>query len=373
MGEARATVSPEPERYATLDAWRGLACLLVVGFHAVGRWVDETHQGLACAPIRLLGAGGSIGVPLFFTISGWCIAAAAGVAAAAGTPARRFLARRFRRIYPPYFAALALAVLLALAGRVLSLGPPDGPVWDRTDVGAHWITNLTLLEEPLQMFGVEPVHVIAPAWSLDHEQQFYVFMAFLFAAAAATTRRRALVAMSVLSVAATAAFGARRLGILLDTWPLFALGIWAHERGRAREPRGRLGLDLWAGGTVAALLAAYAIRTGRLGQEAKQVVICAAFAVGLVALRRHDAALMRSAPVRLLAALGRRSYSLYLVHFPIVMTIGDALYPAGWTRGPRLYATALLSTAVSLAVAWVFYRVVERRFLSRPPTVPDSP
>ena len=64
-------------RLTLLDAWRGVACMSVVLFHAFGRYVDESHVGLAFAPMRLVAAGGWIGVPLFFTISGYCMAATA--------------------------------------------------------------------------------------------------------------------------------------------------------------------------------------------------------------------------------------------------------------------------------------------------------
>src|SRR5207244_2971043 len=124
-----------------------------------------------------------------------------------------------------------------------------------------------------------------------------------------------------------------------------------------------LAWDLWAGGTAATTLLAYGFARGRLGQEAKQVVICAAFALALVALRPRDAALAKSRAVSALSWVGRRSYSIYLLHFPVVMSAGDSLYLLGWTRGWRLYPAALLSSAFAVALALAFYRLVERPFL----------
>jgi peptidoglycan/LPS O-acetylase OafA/YrhL len=58
-------------RYRSLDMWRGVACLMVVVFHSCFYADRSTTPWLG----RLIGLGW-LGVPIFFAISGFCVAAA---------------------------------------------------------------------------------------------------------------------------------------------------------------------------------------------------------------------------------------------------------------------------------------------------------
>ena len=94
-------VLPQPKcpRYASLDAWRGAACLMVItvphstmyaGAKARFDWSDPSSWFI------LLAQWMWIGVPIFFVISGYCIAATADCAAKAGCGSRTILRCRFR-------------------------------------------------------------------------------------------------------------------------------------------------------------------------------------------------------------------------------------------------------------------------------------
>ena len=75
---------PRQPRYDSLDLWRGVACLVVVAYHAAVYTHSDAfettlraHGGTAAE--WLLAAVGRFwfGVPVFFVISGYCIAASA--------------------------------------------------------------------------------------------------------------------------------------------------------------------------------------------------------------------------------------------------------------------------------------------------------
>jgi peptidoglycan/LPS O-acetylase OafA/YrhL len=114
--------APRQPRYDSLDLWRGLACLLVVVFHTTyGDTVTyASKQSLADHGGRtvewLLAFTGEfwVGVPVFFVISGYCIAASADSSRRKPHAAGRFFVRRFRRIYPPLWVFLAGCVLAIL-------------------------------------------------------------------------------------------------------------------------------------------------------------------------------------------------------------------------------------------------------------------
>ena len=187
-----------PSRYESLDVWRGVACLLVVLFHSAVYVANGEFDA------RVRTAGGSVsdwlivvvgrfwvGVPLFFVVSGYCIAASADATRAGGRVGRYFV-RRLRRIYPPLWAAVALSTVAAL-----SLPPAvrPGPTSEGMPVHAtpaemsawQWVGSLTLTESwRPSVVGPERRYAMGHLWTLCYEEQFYVLVGLILLAA--TTR-----------------------------------------------------------------------------------------------------------------------------------------------------------------------------------------
>jgi peptidoglycan/LPS O-acetylase OafA/YrhL len=117
--ETRTAISG---RLRSIDALRGAAALGVVLYHAAGTIVlPASSSGIerwTIQPVQWFSSFGYTGVFLFFVISGFCIHLQwARVAATGATPQIHFFAfwkRRVRRLYPPYLAALALYLIIAL-------------------------------------------------------------------------------------------------------------------------------------------------------------------------------------------------------------------------------------------------------------------
>src|SRR5438270_12466096 len=102
-----------------LDVWRGLFCLVVLLEHAgVALWsgADEVvgwEGGVRWAVKYALTL--NFGTPLFFVMSGYCIASCLDSARRRGTTPAEFLHKRFWRIFPTYWAALFGFVALVAA------------------------------------------------------------------------------------------------------------------------------------------------------------------------------------------------------------------------------------------------------------------
>src|SRR4051794_6302491 len=110
----RADQPPEQSgsstRYQMLDVWRGVVCLLVVLEHAgVALWQMDYHGSSAWEGWLRFGLAKSLqfdlGSPLFFVMSGYCIAACLAGARRRGTAPGAFLLRRIWRIFPTYWVA----------------------------------------------------------------------------------------------------------------------------------------------------------------------------------------------------------------------------------------------------------------------------
>jgi len=96
----------------SLDIARGLAALFVFSFHLSTNIADVSPM------LGALARYGYMGVPIFFVISGYCMAASAQRILSRNLPAGSFLRKRFLRIYPAFWASILviMATPYLLAG-----------------------------------------------------------------------------------------------------------------------------------------------------------------------------------------------------------------------------------------------------------------
>jgi peptidoglycan/LPS O-acetylase OafA/YrhL len=331
---ARSQPQPVDTRYRSLDAWRGLAALAVVVYHLLNPW---RRSGMS--PVWLLGW---TGVSVFFVVSGYCVLAA--IHRQQNATAGQFLRRRWRRIFPPYWASIAVTVGCALVALPFNRGSSAElhlPAW-------LWLSIGTLT----QTLVGEPSVVNLAYWSLCYEAQFYLVVALV---ALLSVRRRPL-ALLLLTVAAAVyrhfPSSCRVEGLFLLHWTAFASGMVAYGWRDARYGRA------WS----LAMLAVVAVDWGvspqlRLGASLLAAVL-------LVGLAPFDEWLVARAPIGLLARVGVFSYSLYLIHVPIGPRVANLLGRAFVDPARWLWLTTPIAVAASLAAAAAFYLLVERRFVN---------
>jgi peptidoglycan/LPS O-acetylase OafA/YrhL len=95
--------------------------------------------------------------------------------------------------------------------------------------------------------------------------------------------------------------------------------------------------------------------------------ISSGFGLALIGLRRWDAAWSRVRLLEPLRAIGVRSYSIYLVHLPVVVVLSAFLADLGFTTyTARALMMVPLATVAAVAAGLAFYRLVETRFLELP-------
>lgn len=156
----------KPSRFEELEAYRGVAALLIVVFHAYQFSREATHAQQYVyegTPLHLFFSNLDAGVAWFFVLSGFLIFLPfARAAAGQGRPqsARGFLIRRAIRIVPLYYAAILIVWALRYQGG-----------------RDYWIDLLEHLTFT-QVFDAEHIfYTIGPAWSLSVEVLFYLFIA----------------------------------------------------------------------------------------------------------------------------------------------------------------------------------------------------
>ena len=207
-----------------LDMARGIAALLVFLFHVRGGL--EASMPVLADIVRF----GSLGVPLFFVISGYVISASAEATLRKGESAGAFLKRRFLRIFPPFW--LSILVVLAVPYLIAAISALKSGMYEMPEprflaLGAiDWVQLVSLVKvfmavgDDLQgQFN----QVNAVYWTLAIEFQFYlcVYLALLFRA-----HFRLIIALvsgaSLLLLAWPLPLNS---GLFIHFWPMFAVGI----------------------------------------------------------------------------------------------------------------------------------------------------
>ena len=370
---------PTIGRMLTLDAMRGGAALAVVTYHALGvapHTASSGWQWWLPQVTSYLVHFAFAGIYLFFVISGFCIHLHWAKARAAGVkePVINFLyfwKRRVRRLYPPYVAALAL-YLVYLASK--------SPV----QVTGFYLWDVLLHVFMLHNVDPRTTYTINGAfWTLAIEEQLYLaYFLLLFL--------RIRYGWTITLVLCFSA----RIGWLLmsrgfSEWAGFHIPvteaaatnwfIWALGALSVEAALGLIKLPAWcsrisiAGVALgfAMALAQFLPLTDQISwlHDAGWLVMHPAWGVGFFVLvnyavaaeqrwRLKSSAIPRTIPM--LAAVGLISYSLYLTHSFVLMH----WYWFGFTKLHILSISLLILTPLSVAFAWVFYRLCERPFMT---------
>jgi peptidoglycan/LPS O-acetylase OafA/YrhL len=310
------------KRDARLDELRGLAICAVFVSHAALVFRND----LALAPVLSLPALG-VGVDLFFVISGYLVVvrAARSIAKVGGfwRGAAAFWASRVIRIGVPAWVTIAG---LYLAAR---LGALEGVRGEDLVAGAGFLANFYWAPCFDGRDGCGDPLLSSHFWSLASEMQFYALAPFI---AALGRRSTWLITLAVLAagVVMSRPWGGFWWAFRPDAL-LVGVVVGMETRGRAdwlnRVPEIGIGLaSYWL--LVAAVLA----RVLSIGGMGVGPVVVAAIFGAVVARRRGAGDARKAMGTVLLRWLGERSFSIYLVHLPILSSLRAALLdhaPAG--------------------------------------------
>jgi peptidoglycan/LPS O-acetylase OafA/YrhL len=357
-----------------LDAVRGLAVASVVAYHCFTLAVVGPRADGAVGPGWWLVGAGSLGVDLFFVLSGFLMVGSwercrrrhpGGLRAALA----EYGWSRSLRILPAYW--VSLAVLLPLAA----------PALLATGAG---LVHVALLAT-LQGYVVKelPGQVNLVYWSLTTEVHFYLVLPAVAWALRRYGARRLLPAC----LAVTVVWRLWAHGDLPDSWLLgrldqFVAGMAAAGVVAAADA-GRPGVwvrrlsSRWAGWLCGGLLLAVGLYHGSRfsapGPHPLQAFVhpVAGLLIAALLVRVVLAGRTAGAATSALSAVGAVSFSLYLWHYP-VLHHGLELFDLARPGTPAVAVAAGLAAlvAVSGALAALTYRWVERPFLARKP-VPE--
>lgn len=322
-----------------VEALRGISILAVLLYHLFPKALPS----------------GYLGVDLFLVVSGFLMASIYGEVD--GRSLGDFLRRRAWRLLPAY----AVIVILTLAAAGLVLFPYEFAVMKQSAVYAALLVPNVGFWLGDTYFQASQIRPLLHLWSLGLEIQFYLLFPLL---ALAWRRARWMVpAAVVISLAAclimvevspTTAF----FLLPFRLWE-FGLGFLAAKVLASRRLRPWIDRIPWAGCVgllgVCALMAAPDLSQNHPGWIA--LVTCSAAVVFLAV--GAPAAIMRSLPGRSLARLGRYSYALYLVHYPVICLMFYRPFE-GWRGAAGSPFEIALALVVIVVLTLALHHLVEQ-------------
>ncbi len=366
---ADGTATAGPAFRTDIEGLRGIAIILVVGYHAGLSWLS----------------GGYVGVDVFFVLSGFLITGLLlrEIAQTGTIHFATFYARRVRRLLP----ALALTLLVTIAVSA-AIYPPfeanQGGFGATAVATAAYVSNLYFAATATDYFGPNKENnAFLHTWSLSVEEQFYLLwpLFVLFAVKMFFAKRNTatsygrvacwMAAATVVSFAVSLYLTPRQ-----QSWAYFSLPsrAWEFSLGAlavlvpgtvGRSLRNSAGSVLVWIGLAGVVVASVAF--GRTTVFPGMAVLLPGLSTALLlwASTNHPGnSLTRILSVEPLQVIGRLSYSWYLWHWP-VLVLGAAIIP---TSLPMRLGLVLFSLGLS-AMSYYFVEnpIRQNRRLARRP------
>ncbi len=335
---------PATRRFSTIEALRGLAATAVVACHAA-RHVDKS---LTDAGLARLFEPGVAGVDLFFVISGFIILQTHRPDIGCPAGLARYAGRRFTRVWPLYWVALAATMLMDLAG---SHGVPAA--------GSLLVSVLLLPARQAPILGI--------AWTLQFEVLFYAVFALLIA-----SRRAGQTALAAwLCCIVLSRMGAPGTSMLppqvTSTYGMeFFMGMASAEllhRGKLSVPANIAILGMAAFVLALALAGCGLLDPFATASRLVFGVAAAVLVAGLAALEASEAPAARRGLPGWLSAVGRASYSIYLFQFVCIGLVWQLVLKAPVAQdAPRVVLFLVLSVA-AVCGGLVVSALIERPLL----------
>ncbi len=361
------TVNPEQERSSGLrggridgiDGLRAIAVGLVLAYHL---WPNKVP-------------GGFVGVDVFFVLSGFLITRRLIIELRSTNhiDLRQFWLRRARRLLP----ALVLVVMASTAVALLV---------DRNllvDIARQWVgaftfsTNWVEISAGTDYFAATEEQLLNPLWSLAVEEQFYLVwpVAFTFMA------RRGMLAGRSSGIALMVAGASAVLMAVLLTSPeaatrvyygsdthIFGLMIGAALAYQFADPDSLFHRHRWqhlrrwlgfAGLILLALVLTTLGSTNAWTYQGGLLIASVLTAIIISTLPGDRSMLVGLLELAPLSWIGRRSYGIYLWHWPILLIVRELL-PARAPGAGVDVQTAVLVLGITAALSAMSFQLIER-------------
>lgn len=337
-------------RMPVVDALKAVACLAIV-FHHLAFYGPMSDVAYPLFPSLVDGLYqyGRMAVQVFFVIAGFLVArkfAPYGVALA--IEPIQLITQRYLRLVIPYLAALSLAIGCAALARewMVHDSIPDAPSLGQL------IAHLLLLQDLLDQDALS-----AGVWYVAIDFQLFALAAGLFWVSRRfeVDGQKFFGLLLIAALTLVSLFGFNRDSLWDETalyfFGAYGLGMLSYWVGRSRYSI--LGL----------LMLGLVVEAALLTDFRERILVAGMVALFLGWACRRDGLTRWSMPQGL-TYLGRISFSIFLVHFPLLLVV-NAAFSQLFPSDPVANALGMiLGLVISIVGGIWFHRHVESRHLS---------
>lgn len=350
-------------RILPLDGWRTIASLGVVWIHA---WTMAGNPALKCfgadlfKPLAIVGNG----VDFFFVISGFCLYLILKDKPINTQTYTTFIKNRWLRIGPAFYICAVVSWMMIT------------PLFDATAF-KQLFYNFIYVSNIVPLNGNHNSNIVAPFWSLAVEFQFYILLPFMLLGASKLGIKKTLAFLFVFGFALCFVFTSDDNKYQLVTKVChFTVGIFCAVIFLENKVKPAI-LTKWWGALIGVIICF----SGRLfmssscTENTNEIIRILSNAFGPLFLSGGFALLMLNSitsattgkwltnPV--LQFYGKISYSVYLWHYIILLTIEKHVLALSCTDSAKALLLFFGGLAIITPVAYASYYFVERLYLNR--------
>jgi len=370
----------KPGRLDFIEGMRGVAAFYVMLTHVVGMIDPYASVGksvfgrglvsLLLSPFRQ----GPIAVAAFIVISGYCLQIALFNRGDGRLHSMLdFMKRRCRRILPPHYACLALSIVVALTVTTWMFNRTGGklpwstylPVtWDNTLAHALMYNNFSSLWR-YKINGV--------LWSIAIEFQLYFLFPLFVWSLWKLGRNMTLLAATLVIYPFVLLFpevvGQYHIWFLT----LFVLGIVSAHYAVHKNPTHRMKVGATLVAIFGGIGAAYACATKEHICVQDTYAGLAVASMLVLGTWSSKSWVTQFFSLKGIVWVGAFSYSLYLMHHPFMQVM--YYFKPAWFSTPnkQLVYLFVIGVPIITIACWLFYRVFEKPFITRPPKLVEQP
>jgi len=297
---------------------RGFAALAVCWFHFT---FGQSHW------LKWSGQYGWLGVETFFVISGFIIPYSLYQYRYSIRDYFRFMAKRLARLHPPYLASIVVVVALYLI--VITIYP-NAHIARLELSWKQFVWHFFYLNDFIHKDWLNVVY-----WTLSIELQWYLLLGLTFPLIA---HRNWLVQVAGAMLMLIGYRLVPSVHIIFHSVPIFLIGVFVFQY--------KMGLSsVWR--MLLSMVAMFALMKTPIGMPVSIIATTTGLLIAFATLEN-----------RWCNRLGEISYSLYLLHIPVGLTILSFLSRLPYS-GQLLVLVDLVCLAACIYASMLFYRLVE--------------
>jgi peptidoglycan/LPS O-acetylase OafA/YrhL len=341
--------------------------------------VSSTHEPIAISHLRfgqlLIGQPSvtRIAVIVFFVLSGFLVGGSVLRTMRRGIFSwKKYLFQRLTRLWIVLLPALLLGAALDACGlyllhsqlNIYRAGPYVAPVIGGRFTFSAFLGSAFFLQDIVTpVFGTN-----GPLWSLSYEFWFYIFFPLLVIVLSASKRNRVRVLSGLLLLVLVVLSG-WKIGAYFLIWLLGAVIALLP----LRLPSWLRGISTGAAGLLL-LLTIYLELRSPINAFVSELILGVMFSIFLWTVLHAQEVSVHPLYRNSAQTLSAMSYTLYLVHYPMLVFISALLMPVWrlWPASPQSVLKLLPILVIVFVAAWMVYYCFERnterirKWLTRP-------